>query len=233
MTRLEKIKNAPRLEDNRIDWKALVPKEHLYVNNQHKDKLEKQFGKTLAEIPIEEIENKYLVMKLSGSNFLLNLIGYYSVNTHIDTASPDFVSATCHIVFAENEDGISQTYSASASAHPGNVNSWYRNYLSEAASNRAKVRCLRFYTNLDIVSSEELGSNQVEPEEPSHAAENPLSENLRNKIIRLMDEKEIKFSTLKAKCKLPDTAENVCDIEVDRLVEIHDRCAKYVKPEKK
>lgn len=169
---IEYIKNDKGL----IDWFKMIPQEHLYLNKDKTAAIEKRLGKSFSEVKVSEAIDSELVVKLSGIQWLLSVRGYEYSKILLNNSDRDFASATCEIKFIPNvEDLLGQTFSACASAHRENTRSWYQNYLSEAASNRALCRAVRFYLNIATVSSEELGgSGSDEPITNTNTGINPV-----------------------------------------------------------
>ena len=145
----------------KVNWFKMIPSEYLYLNESKKASIEKRLGKTFSEVTKEEALETELIINLAGIRFLLDKIGYKYSKITINSCNLDYVAATCEICFnpGEYNNNQEQIYTACASAHPGNTKSWYKQYLVEAASNRALCRAVRFYCNLSCVSAEELGAN--------------------------------------------------------------------------
>lgn len=128
-----------------------------------------------------------LIIKLSGIQWLLTVRGYEYSKITLNNSSRDFASATCEIKFIPNEeDKIGQIFCGSASAHDGNTKSWYREYLTEAASNRAICRATRFYLGISTVTSEELGAIVEEDVAPK----NSFNKDKQIKLLSTLMEKK-------------------------------------------
>lgn len=187
-------------ESGFINWRTVIPQEFLYLNPGKKEQLEKKYNKTYNEINIVEdkVEDKDLCILLGGIRFLANLIGYKSINYVIGQSTPDYCSATCTIVFkgnysTNNED---RAHSDSASATLNNTASFYRNYLVEAATNRAFCRTVRGYCNLSIVSKEELSEKNIAPDDqPTESSSIKPIETLKG----ILKQKNRTFDELRAK----------------------------------
>jgi hypothetical protein len=135
-------------DNKKINWLKMIPEEYLYINQDKKSSIEKRLGKSIDDIEISEVLDTDLVITLQGIRYLLDLRGYKDCDIKLDVANPDYVAATCNIRFISNEENFEQTFSSCASAHAGNTKSWYKNYLVEAASNRALCRAVRFYLKM-------------------------------------------------------------------------------------
>ncbi len=89
------------------------------------------------------------------------------------------------------EDNIKQTFTGCASAHFNNTKSFYRNYLVEAASNRALCRAVRNFLKINVVSKDELGE---EKNYQNNDDESPKSQSLLKPtelLSNLLKEKRI------------------------------------------
>ncbi len=182
-------------ENKKINWLKMIPEEYLYINQDKRVSIEKRLGKNFDEVQISEVLDTELVITLQGIRYLLDLRGYKDCHIKLDVATPEYVAATCNILFIKNEEDFEQSFASCASAHPQNTKSWYKNYLVEAASNRALCRAVRFYLKINIVSREELGmeknNNDEEPSKPS-AFPQPVV-----MLEKAMKEKNISFDKLK------------------------------------
>ncbi len=143
-----------------IDWRALISKEHLYINSQNKERIEKKYGKKYEELDIEndKIEDRDLVSLLLGLKILAQIRGYKSIEYKVNKAQEDYVCVTARILWkgnfeTENEDII---FESIASATISNTQSFARLYLSEISENRALSRNIRNFLKIGIVSREEI-----------------------------------------------------------------------------
>lgn len=181
-------------DEGTIDWRAMIPSKYLYLNNDPKNRarLEKKYGKPYAEIDIikDNVADTDLIITLAGLRALLRIHGFKEINEVIKESNQYYASVTCNVLFSANRDNeFRDTYwSSSASATLENTTSFYQKYLVEAASNRAFARCLRSYLNIAIVSREEMGSTEENPDnitsEIKSVATDPLSI-LKNKVSDL------------------------------------------------
>ena len=154
-----------------IEWKAMVPKEFLYVNPDMKrrDKIEKEYGKSYDQIdPIaDKVKDADLVILLNGLRHLLHLRGHNYVMLTPTQSTIEYASVNCEISFTPSFESEGRTiiHQDNACAHQGNTNNFAQNYLVEIASNRAFCRCVRAFLKINIVSREELGAS-IEQEAP-------------------------------------------------------------------
>lgn len=224
--------NYIRNTEGKIDWKAMIPKHCLYIKKDKKASIEKRLNKKFEDITVDEALDSELASTMEGMNYLLDARGYSSVDTKIDIASLDFVSATCTISFIPFDGDVAKSFSASACAHFSNTDDWYRNYLVEAASNRARMRAIRLFLGISIVNSEEI-TEKIKSESTSSSAEtltpdsNSMTNVLRKKIKLHMKNKNIPLSIIKTKANLDASVTSVDQIPEDKLFEVADRCEKF------
>lgn len=151
-------------EDSSINWRAMVPTELLYINQQYRKELETKYNKKLEELDIvnDKIEDKYLILKLAATRYLLNLRGYTEVNYEIRTATDTYAAVKCYISFVSCYENCNLyiAYSDCACATFDNTNGFGQKYLVEMASNRALARAVRSFLNISIVSQAELSGNK-------------------------------------------------------------------------
>lgn len=185
-------------KDGFIDWKAMVPREYLYINPDPRIKtpLEKRLNKPFETITIDEVEDRELVILLGGLKLLAQLRGFNSVKYRPVAAKNDYSTTVCTISWIPNYETEGRTidYEALATASPDNTTSFGRIYLNEIAENRAFCRAVRSFLKINIVSKEELGKNGTESETPVSKASSP------DKIIKaFLVEKSLSFDQLKSK----------------------------------
>lgn len=185
-----------KYENGRINWRAMVPKEFLYINVQHKDRLEKRLNKKFEDITVEEVDDKELILLLGGIRYLMELRGINSLYSSIFSASQDYAAVNCQIEFIPNlENPTGLTYSDNACAHLNNTRNFAQQYLIEMASNRAMCRVVRAALRISVVSKEEL----LEGLDESNGNSDQNSFGPYQTIERLMSEKKKTFEDLKEK----------------------------------
>lgn len=180
-------------DTGKINWLKMIPEDCLYINKDKKNKIEKRLGKKFSDIKISEALDTELVITLQGIRYLLDLRGYTTCDIKLDIATEDYAAATCSIRFIKNEEDFEQVFTGCASAHPRNTKSWYRNYLVEAASNRALCRAVRFFLKLNIVSNDELGTEMEEEISETKQTQIP---DIYNELNTLMSSQNITLETL-------------------------------------
>ena len=173
-------------EEGYVDWRKMISKEHLVPNRQ----------KT-QETDVEKLKDKDLLILLAGIKRLARIRGFDSV--HYDAQyTPDGVIATCTIHFIPNfeTEGRPVVFSAMADATHSNTTNFGKIFLAAVAENRAFVRCVRNFLNINIVGSDELNESQTTY---STAEENapPQSIDPYEKLGNIMTEKGISWGILK------------------------------------
>ena len=203
-------------QENKINWFKQIPLEYLYLNESKRNSIEKRLGKPFDTVTKEEALETELIINLAGIRWLSEQIGYKYSKITINSCSPDYAAATCEILFnaCEYNKNQEQIYSQSASAHAGNTKSWYKEYLVEAAANRAFCRAVRFYCNIQCVSADELGNSTQIQDDPNSSNE-PQVDALVEKLKSKMTQKGVTFEQLKAKLikEKIDGAENFKEIK--------------------
>lgn len=149
-------------EDGLIDWKAMIPTKYLFIN-------EEKAKKSKVEIPekIEDADESIVVIKLGGIRWLARVRGYESVSYEVVQTSPDVI-VKCQICWTPNlENPVGATYEEIASCGSKNADSFGQSFAETVAANRAFVRCVRNFLNINIVGEEELSE---EPEAPTEGS---------------------------------------------------------------
>ncbi len=216
-----------------VNWRAMIPKEFLYINATDKSKIEKKYGKKYEELDIEtdKIEDKDLIILLAGIRHLSLLRGVESVEYRVVNASDTYAAVICKIKWVPSfeEQGRSIVFESMASATLNNTNLFSRSYILETAENRAFNRTVRKYLNLNIVSREEIFlSNLKEDDQPIE--QNPMF-NIKKILSSLMEEKKVTFDQLKvklAKENYPgaDKLTSINELTNDKAFELTERLKK-------
>lgn len=176
-------------EDGSIDWRAMVPTKYLYPNPTKKEQIEKKYNKSYDQINVvdDNVADTDLVITLPGIKYLLRIRGCSKVDFDIKTASQEYAGVKCSITFIPNKEteGREIVYSDAACAHFNNTKSFTQQYLLEMACNRAFCRVIRNFLNIDIVSREELGSeNSFETNMDLGPASSVLIEDLKARMVK-------------------------------------------------
>lgn len=142
-------------ESGAIDWRKMVSNEFLYANKE-------SFEKWGKEVPtsIEGLNDNQLLIKLGGIRELAKIRGYDNVNFEVVKTEEDECCIKCSIDFIpnyENPNGVH--YSEVANATINNVSGFGSKFLECFAANRAFIRCVRGFLNINIVGAEEIDSS--------------------------------------------------------------------------
>lgn len=140
-------------DDGSIDWRAMVPKEHLYPNK-------KWFKDRKKDVPlsVDGLKDDQLLIRLAGIKELAKIRGFKTVSFVVDSSEKEICVTTCKIEFDGNyETGMEPVlFSEVGSASICNTSGVFQKYLESIAANRAFVRCVRNFLNIHIVSDEEV-----------------------------------------------------------------------------
>jgi hypothetical protein len=204
-------------ESGMIDWRKMVKPEFLVANRQNFEKKNKP-----VPTSIEGLEDRDLLILLGGIKELAQIRGFTSVKYDVVSPSPEYVVATCSIVWAPNYETENKevVFSAIGDASTSNTSNFARHYLGPIAENRAFVRCVRNFLKINIVSQEEVGSVKIE--EPS----TPSNEfNPKSLLENIMKDKGISFDVLKAKlikekCEGAENFQSTQDIPNVKIFEL-------------
>lgn len=214
-----------------VDWRAMIPSDFLYVNPdlKRRDRLEKKYNKAYSEIhPINDnVEDVDLIMTLAATKYLLKLRGYTSVLYNVVCANDNYAAVNCIINFIANYETENRfvNFSENACAHLGNTNGFGNKYLIEMATNRSLARCVRNFLNINIVSKEELGGNNIQEEESKIVTPNPI-----DILNKLMSEKNISFESIKEENgKNAEAWNNINDIPKSKLFTIIGKIKQSIK----
>ncbi len=166
----------PRKLDGSVNWRACVKPEHLYVKKEHEATVAKKLNKPFAEINVTEVEDRYLVIRKAGIIELARLRGYESAPPEVKHVQRDYVVVQTHITWLPFEGQPAKVTGGVGEAHFENTTKMGANYLAASAENRAFSRAVRQFLEIDIVSSDELGAQEVEPDtDAAPASTNPFS----------------------------------------------------------
>lgn len=146
-------------DDGSVDWRAMVPHEHLYPNKDWFETRRKPVPQT-----IDGLEDSQLLIKLAGIKELANLRGLQKVSYKVEESSEERCVVTCTISFIPNyethnsQDGV--VFSSIANATIYNTNGFAGKFLECIAENRAFVRAVRNFLGIHIVGADEVDSSK-------------------------------------------------------------------------
>ena len=143
--------------DGFVDWRAMIDPQFLYPN---KDFFE--IRKLSLPSSIEGLDDKQLLIMLSGIKELARLRGFKSVRYSLNHITPNYVVANCSIEWVGNfeTNGESVTFEDVANATEANTDNFCLKFLETIACNRAFVRCVRNFLNIHIVGADEIDKSK-------------------------------------------------------------------------
>jgi hypothetical protein len=146
-------------EDGSVNWRSMIPQEHLYANKDY-------FSRYGNPVPkdIEGLPDSALVIKLTGIKELAKLRRFRSVHYDILHSCESRVVAVCKIVWAGNyeTDYEDVSFESVANATTNNTNGFGAKFLESIAENRAFVRAVRNFLNIHVVGADEIDSSSPE-----------------------------------------------------------------------
>lgn len=193
-------------QDNTINWRAMINKEHLVPN---RDAFKNQKDINLKEIDITTLSDNQLLILLAGIKELAQIRGYKNVNYDVIQAQPDYVAVKCTINWIPNYETDMQevSFSALADAHLDNTKDFAKNFLMAIAENRAFIRTVRSFLKINIVGNDEMGkTTHIDSEvEPNTLVTQPIA-----LLQKTMEEYNITFDQIKARAiqKKMENSEN-------------------------
>jgi len=156
-----------------VDWRAIIPESFLFINK-------KKFEEAGKDVPtdIEGLDDSEVIIKLGGIKWLARVRGYESVSYEVVSADSQNVIVKCLINWIPNfENPIGSSYEEIASCNAKNADSFHLQFAESIAANRAFVRCVRNFLNVNIVGEEEVANKipETKPssEDPSHLSIDP------------------------------------------------------------
>lgn len=197
-------------EQGRIFWRQMIPSKYLYIVSNDPKKvaeIENKYGKSIKELKVTEVEDKYLAILLGGIRYLWALRGFKSDKRKVDSVFYDpryelttACTVTSEITWIPNEESnYESTSSDIAGATIGNVDDFMKKYIETVASNRAFIRNVRGFLNIAIVGKDELApAGEVKkPEETENIAASNEPSNLLEKKVKQL---KLTFKQFKADC---------------------------------
>jgi len=172
-------------DDGTINWRKMLKMEHLVPNKQRTN-----------ETDVSKIDDKHLLILLSGIKYLAYLRGVTSVKYKNVSPSPDYVVSSCEIDFIPNyeTEGRAVTFSSVGDASLQNTHGFGSLYLGPIAENRAFVRCVRNFLRINVVAFDEVLQNNTTVEasiDSTAASTSPV-----DALIDVMNEKKVTWEML-------------------------------------
>jgi hypothetical protein len=161
-------------EDGSINWRAMIPTEHLYPNKGWFEARNQPMPNST-----EGLEDYQLLIKLSGIKELAKLRGFSNVNYDVVKCEMDHVAIKCSIDWLGNFESGNQpiAFQDIANATAYNTSNFAQKFLETIATNRAFVRCVRNFLNIHIVGADEIdtSNNKSAPMQQESVAYGPLN----------------------------------------------------------
>jgi len=164
--------------DGWVDWKAMINPKFLYPNKSW-------FERNNQPVPdsIKGLEDHQLLCKLGGYKELARLRGYSNVEYKLQYLE-NGVSAICSINWLPNYETLMQrnlsfvngyaNFSSIANSTSDNCGDFMAAFKETQAENRAFVRCVRNFLNVNIVGDDEISKGKTaEQEVVAPSAMNP------------------------------------------------------------
>jgi hypothetical protein len=150
------MKDLIKDEHGQVDWRANIPDEFLYPNKGWFEARNKPVPKS-----VEGLKDHQLLIKLGGIKYAAKLRGYRSCRTTIpyNATYPEVhCVAICEIEWSDNAVlGEQATIQSDvASVTPNNCDSFSLKFAESVATNRAFVRAVRNYLQINIVGDDEI-----------------------------------------------------------------------------
>lgn len=151
-------------ENGFVDWKAMINPKFLYPNKGWFERA----GKPIPE-SIEDLQDHQLLCKLGGYKELARLRGFSNVEYELQHLE-NSVSCTCIITWIPNyettyEDTVGFArevkFSSIANSTSENCGDFMAAFKETQAENRAFVRCVRNFLNVNIVGDDEISKGKV------------------------------------------------------------------------
>ena len=201
------------LDNGLINWRAMIPSQFLYIQTKNErlcKAFEKQYGKdpkfvSDKDIPDMGIEDKFLLISLAGIKYVAKLRGILSYKTTLTNVVYDknyqcvvSCSVIAEIVFSPNFETNNQpvTYCGVGGASLANTFDFAQRYIETIAENRAFVRAVRNFLNINVVSDTEIG-----PDSSALSPIQPIVNNDDNKESRVSVTGHSPIDALQQKCK--------------------------------
>jgi len=149
--------------DGSVDWRSMIKPEFLYPNKGWFDMRNQEMPNST-----EGLKDNQLLIMLGGIKDLARLRGFKSVRFSTDREE-DYVTAKCFIEWIPNyethfhEDWSTVIYEDVANATAENTDDFCYKFLETIACNRAFVRCVRNFLNINIVGADEIDKSDGKP----------------------------------------------------------------------
>jgi hypothetical protein len=143
-------------EDGTVNWRSMVKQEFLYLNKDWFILRGKDIPKSS-----EGLTDKQLLILLGGVKDVARLRGYTQVSYDI-SGDKNHVVARCRINWIPNYESNFQevVFEDFANASIENTDKFCQKFLETIACNRAFVRCVRNFLNINVVGDDEIDKSE-------------------------------------------------------------------------
>jgi hypothetical protein len=174
--------NYPLKSNGLIDWRKLIPREHIVLNKYNfasraiplDDLSHEDIDRLIDESPEED-----LVIKLAGFRELASIRGYSLIDPIPVTSSGDSVTMKVVIKWIPNiENPLEMTVGATANASISNTDEKFSKFLETIAENRAFIRAVRHSLGIISLGQDEMKQEDVKAEAQTVKIQSLLSQHL-------------------------------------------------------
>jgi hypothetical protein len=147
-------------EDGTVNWKAMIPKKHFVLNSQRTEEIQKLTGKPIEEVTVDEVEDRHLLLLLSGVKYVAALRGF----SKVEYSQPSIghngeVSVACKITWIPNYETENRevVFTGLGDATTNNAKPIFDvYYLTAFAENRAFIRSVKNFLQVQVLGAEEV-----------------------------------------------------------------------------
>jgi len=178
-------------EDGSVDWRSMIKPKFLYPNKGWFD----MRGQTVPT-SIDGLKDNQLLIMLGGIKDLARLRGFHSVSFQTNS-EPDYVTSRCLISWTGNYEsgGDHIHYEDVANATADNTDDFCYKFLETIACNRAFVRCVRNFLNINIVGADEIDKSNPKDEKNRSSGSKTTSNAPITPSALLKSKSEAKYGT--------------------------------------
>lgn len=200
-------------ENGLIDWRKMIPREFLVIQQDRLQKVQENLGKPIENIDILDVEDKDLLILLGGIKYLAKLRGFTSVKYNTNVTENN-TTAVCEITWKPNYETENEAvvFSSVGDANLANTNGFASIYLGPIAENRAFTRCVRNFLNINIVGKEEICESKGQ-----NASLDP-----HNSLEAFLKNNNVNFEKLKNKLLIENEKNPKCNFKANDWNSIRD-----------
>lgn len=199
----------PRLPNGRIDWKHLIPTQHIVFNVKNEKlaaEIEKAYGapaKSLVYADVaakQPVDDRHILILLAGFQEVAELRGYRAARIPHLPLGQGIVGCACEIDWIPNEEEpLGKTSFGTADATFENTGGF--GYLTAMAGNRAFVRAVKNGLGIRVLGFDEIATKDTPLPESgtSSGSATPISQIGQPvpTLIRACEESHITFDQLR------------------------------------